>query len=235
MKLVAIGGTLFGLAAGSAAGYFFARKRLEVEYAELAQKEIQDAKVYLSMLYKGDGPGQVLQRRTATKPVGVDDSVHEGPPDEVLRRVAEGLTKQLRYAKPGVVVEEPKVKKNVFDGATEPDEEDSESDDEAIRIISVVEYSEGEPGYTQVSLTYFAGDDVLCDEGDIPVEDVEATVGQSNLERFGYKSRDPKVVYIRNDTLEIDYEVVKHEGSFAEFVHGVVEERPSKNRKMPRE
>lgn len=228
-KLVAIGGTLLGLAAGSVAGYFFAKKRLEEEYAEFAHKEIQEAKVYLSMLYKGDSPGDVLQRRVAKRPDGVDDSVHEGPSPQVLERVLDGL----RYGKPGVVVKEPPKKndRNVFE---EEEEVEETEDGNPIRILSITEFMAGEKSYNQVTLTYFAEDDVLVDENEMPIEDVDATVGNANMDRFGYKSRDPKVVYIRNDRLQIDYEVVRHEGSYAEQVHGVEQERP-RTRKMPRE
>ena len=53
---------------------------------------------------------------------------------------------------------------------------------------------------------------------------------------FGFRSRDPKVVYIRNKKLHTDFEVCHHEGSYAESVHGIVQERPKeKVRKMPRE
>jgi hypothetical protein len=40
------------------------------------------------------------------------------------------------------------------------------------------------------------------------------------LDRFGHGSNDPSIVYIRNDTLEIIYEVVKSPHYYAEEVHG---------------
>jgi hypothetical protein len=45
-------------------------------------------------------------------------------------------------------------------------------------------------------------------------------VGDKNLDRFGHGSNDAFIVYIRNDQLEIVYEVVLSPNSYAEEVHG---------------
>ena len=242
-RVLAIGGTLLGLAAGSAAGYLVAKHRLEAKYAQLASDEIAKAKDYYRMLNKQGEyatPGQVLDRRIPQRPGDLDDSVidleQDGLPVKDLKRIVE----HLRYQPAGIVVQDPRppVSKNIFDTKTDDDEEDPEGEDgEAnITIISVREFMAGDLGHEQITLTYFAEDDVLADDGDMPVEDVEATVGKANLDRFGFRSRDPKVVYIRNKKLHTDFEVCHHEGSYAESVHGIVQERPKeKVRKMPRE
>jgi len=238
-RAIAIGGTLLGVAVGSVAGYFVAKSRLEAKYAQFASEEIAQAKDYYSMLHKKDEyatPGAVLDKRMPTTPGDLDDSVidmgREVPDVEILERVVKGL----RYGPPDVVVQEP-VKRNVFADHTDDPEEDEEPDDGSnIRIISVNEFMAGELNHAQVTLTYFAADDVLADDSDMPIEDVEATVGIANLERFGHRSKDPKVVYVRNVKLSTDFEICHHEGSFAESVHGIVQPRSKeKVRKMPKE
>ena len=78
--------------------------------------------------------------------------------------------------------------------------------------------------YAQVSLTYFK-DGVLADEGtaDI-VDDVDATVGESSLSTFGMYEADS--VFVRNDRLKSDYEILADERMYDEYVN----ERPFLNR-----
>lgn len=87
-------------------------------------------------------------------------------------------------------------------------------------IIHHDEFVHNEPEHEQVSLTYFAGDDVLVDERDQVMREVGATVGLEHLQKFGYASEDPDIVYVRNPRLEVDYEISKSDGTFATEVHG---------------
>jgi hypothetical protein len=71
-------------------------------------------------------------------------------------------------------------------------------------ILNVDEYMADERDYRQSTLTYYRGDNILCDELDTPIYDIDKIVGK--LE-FGKGSRDPTIVYIRNEQLEAEYEV----------------------------
>ena len=87
-------------------------------------------------------------------------------------------------------------------------------------IIHKDEHMANDDEFEQVTLTYFAGDDVLSDERDTVIAEPDVIVGLDNLQKFGFGSNDPNVVYIRNPRLEVDYEVIRSEGSFAQEVHG---------------
>jgi hypothetical protein len=90
-------------------------------------------------------------------------------------------------------------------------------------VIHIDESNEME-GYQQVTLTYYDSDDVLCNERDEIVDhgaERDRLVGERNLNLFGHGSGQPDVVYIRNDRLEIVFEVCRSEGSFSEEVHGI--------------
>ena len=73
----------------------------------------------------------------------------------------------------------------------------------------------GEKDYTQISLTYFA-DGVLADDIDGMVEDVESCVGSESLSHFGEYEDDS--VYVRNDRLKIDYEILLDVRTYADFM-----------------
>jgi hypothetical protein len=88
-------------------------------------------------------------------------------------------------------------------------------------VISVQEWHENDLSYEQITLTYWADDDVLADDGGKEVRKREEIVGEANLHRFGFLSEDADIVYVRNETMKADYEVTKDERSWSEVVRGV--------------
>jgi hypothetical protein len=69
--------------------------------------------------------------------------------------------------------------------------------------------------YDTIQLTYFT-DDVLVDENDKPVDDVNGTIGDESLARFGHGSKDKNIVYVRNEKLECEYEVTLADQTYLE-------------------
>lgn len=69
--------------------------------------------------------------------------------------------------------------------------------------------------YDTIQLTYFA-DDVLVAEDDKPVDDVNGTVGDESLARFGHGSKDRNIVYVRNEKLECEYEITQSDQTYLE-------------------
>lgn len=86
-------------------------------------------------------------------------------------------------------------------------------------ILHRNEFFEDETNYGQTTLTYYAGDKKLTDEKDSPLYNQGDIVG--DCLRFGHGSGDPHVVYIRNNKLHAEYEVVLHEGSYDVEVLGL--------------
>lgn len=82
------------------------------------------------------------------------------------------------------------------------------------------------------NLDYWEDDDVLARGMEI-VQDPDAIINTIVLNRFGRLSQsgDPNVVWCRNDILETDYEITRHDGSYQHEVLGIPEEesyRPKK-------
>ena len=73
----------------------------------------------------------------------------------------------------------------------------------------------GEIGYTEVSLTYY-NDGVLVDENDEVVDDIENMIGFDSLSHFGEYEDDS--VFVRNDKLKIDYEILRSEQRFSDIL-----------------
>jgi hypothetical protein len=89
-------------------------------------------------------------------------------------------------------------------------------------VITLEQFCEDKEKYQKLCFTYYMDDHTLADEGDQPVEDPVSTVGPALESKFGLSSpTDPNVVYVRNDRLEIDFEITRHMGSYATIVAGL--------------
>lgn len=107
------------------------------------------------------------------------------------------------------------------------DEEDSEEggkwdldEDEvpymnAPYVITPDDFSSSPPGYNAQPLNYFA-DGVLADDWGV-VLDLDETIGEDSVEHFGEYVDD--VVYVRDERLEIDYEVTRDPRTYKESLN----------------
>ncbi len=85
-------------------------------------------------------------------------------------------------------------------------------------VIHKDEFYSEERGFTQTTLTYYAGDNILVDEEDAPIYNHDSVTGPL---LFGHGSGDPKVVHIRNEKRKAEYEVVREPGLYSEEILGI--------------
>ena len=78
-------------------------------------------------------------------------------------------------------------------------------------VISVDEFVADEAGCDQATVTYYQGDDIMADEFDVPMYGFNEMMGPL---KFGHGSNDSGVVYIRNEKLGLEWEVLLHNGRF---------------------
>lgn len=240
--------------AGATTAHILTKRALKAKYEALAEEEVQKAKLYFAdrskvgayndpetvesepeIAHQRDYVEKVEPYRTGRR--DIPKATSKPKPDEDMEAFELRL---IREAK-----EEVETIKRELDISDE-DEEESEvitmnvfSENEAAAsddrdtskpyIISVREFEDGEEDYSQNSLTYYEGDDVLTDERDQPIQHIVKIVGD-NL-RFGEMSEDPNVVYIRNHELEVDFEICRSAGTYTEEVLGYTD--PS-NKQRPR-
>jgi hypothetical protein len=134
------------------------------------------------------------------------------------------------------------VEGNIFDtpqpdpeelGLSLDDPEMPPRDPERPYVISVEEWFQNETNYSQITLVYWADDDVLADDNNGIITDIDRVVGSTNLHnRFGYLSKDPDIVYVRNEKLKADYEVTKDDRNYGEIVHGISPDTSDVPRRM---
>lgn len=90
--------------------------------------------------------------------------------------------------------------------------------DTAPYILHKDEFMNDEMGFDQDTWTYYKGDDILVDETDTPVYNFHENTGPLT---FGHGSGDPSVVYIRNEDLKAEYEVVLNDGYYSVEILGL--------------
>lgn len=245
--VVVAGASTIALAAGFLTGYQYAKKVLEETYAQAADELVLQAKRQYAKLYKTeewDSP------ESAAKALGLDEDIvlldqaaealrtYRNRPTPAVTEDGEVLVERaklveeggrdLQAARTGAVIV-----RNIFEEQKRhvpPKMEDFEYADEvrnrseeAPYVISKEEFFRNEEDMTQASLTYFVGDGVLIDSRDDVIENPDVTVGDDNLQRFGHRSEDPNVVYVRNHVMDVEFEISKHEGKYSVVVAGLPE------------
>lgn len=93
-------------------------------------------------------------------------------------------------------------------------EDDCEMSIKAPHVITFEQFNEEKGDHDKLSLCYYTeGNTLVLEDGEEEVTDIEDLVGDA-LNHFGYGSDDPDVVYVRNEKISIDYEILRQYGRF---------------------
>jgi hypothetical protein len=127
------------------------------------------------------------------------------------KRIYTDLTKN--YTKPSVTEYAAKyIQHDTVEDIDYADTEHPEDDEEeSPHIISSEEFfNEGED-YEKNTFVYYADGYVVEGEGAYAhiIDNVDEVIGSDALDSFGDDPDDPDVVYVRNDTLQTDYEILR--------------------------
>ena len=137
----------------------------------------------------------------------VGPMLNPGPRSTVILNDEDGTADDIRDAPP-------EVRQELLEEALDPTNQKP-------YVISVEEFQHDMEFYSKNTITYYDKCGTLVDESDRPIDDVDYCIGDESLDRFGVSSQDPDIVYIRNDRISTDFEVIRHPGSFVNVVYGV--------------
>lgn len=228
-KYVGVGVVSAGVGGGVA--WFFTRRHYEAilrDLEELENAHVEELEEDLEM-----APGVVYER-----PVGFYEEEEREEADEDTRNQYQTYYSHVRdYTKPDIY----ELAEQYLAEREHPEEDEPEEDEEMIKdemaehgtieqrpkremrrepyLISENEFAYGEELSSQdkVTITYYAGDDTLCDtdESELIMSDI---AGDCIYQAFG-----PGVdtIYIRNERLGIDYEVVWDPRAYSSAVLGL--------------
>lgn len=186
--------------AGAAVGYFAANYLLKDKYEKRFQQEVSSTieafKSNKNDEYKKDD--EVTYNNKKFKAVS----------DEVV------VADIKEYAK--------NIGKHDYSEVKDDKSSEENKDDDIDHTKPYVITEEEVDAYMNYSITqwnYYA-DGVLTDENNEVVEDVSTTIGKEAFEHL--KKTSESAIYVRNDLLELDYEILKNEMTYAELL----EEKP---------
>jgi len=232
IKSIFIGIGLF--TSGAGVGAFIANRYLENKWMKAAEAEIHDS---MKEFYE-------THKNQEQKPIIVKAMMTEDDAEKIANEKA-------TYG--GIInnyVRNEELKANISlvpeeDGETEfPDEYvqvENYSDNPIPYVIPFDSFEEEFPHHDKITLTYFAGDDTLTADDEELDPSLYDAVGDDALTSFGEMSEDPDIVYIRNEALGMDFEIIKLEKSYKEAVLGIHDEpvsvpkRPAKRSKAKTE
>ena len=211
-------GLVIGMVGGGLASGWFVNKRVQLKYEKIAEDEINEMREHFA-------------KRAMARQEKPDISEYQ---TKVERSGYSSPAPVERPTKPPVPVQEPSKTENIFKSVFPDSQWDYEAElaqrtPDTPYIIHTDEQYEKEE-YTEVTFTYYEGDDILVDQHDKMIEDKDRIVGEENMTKFGHGSGDPNVVYIRNDPLAIEIELIRSKKSYAEEVLGFKHSAPRKKR-----
>ncbi len=212
MKPLIFAGSLALVCAGGAVlGYFFAKEKLGREFDARLEEELKFMEYHYQKTEKvgefSTAAGALASIRPELVPAAQALTNYQGKFDPTKVETPEVVTTKNIFATPKLDVDWELELRN--------------RTEEAPYVLTMDEYMNGELEYQQITLTYFEGDAVLVDERDEVVEETDDLVGDNNLVKFGLQSNDPNVVYVRNHVKELDIEITRHTGRYAEVVLGL--------------
>ena len=222
-------GAVLGTGIGALCGWLLTRRTLDKQIA----KEVAGVKSYYAdkaaASSAGDGDNASVGWRAA---VGAPDDFAGNPEnirplsdaERALLAANKGDLPSLSF---GFVQGE---REEVDDDDVGPDEEDGSDEGPVLQsgvlrdtlvpyVVSRDEHLEEGLEFSKVTLTWYSGDGVLTDERDSPLNDI-SIAGPNFFTKFGELSEDPSIVYIRNERMTLDMEIVLKEASFSETVLG---------------
>jgi hypothetical protein len=150
------------------------------------------------------------------------NNIHTSELDLETKADPRRLQKLVSSAK-NEVVEVVESVKNIFDNPNEDwdhEQELSSRDPDQPYVIHADEYLADDMGWdSQQTVTWYEGDAILTDHKDRPIHNGYELIGDC-VKRFGHGSGDPNIVFVRNEKLQAEYEVIRDVGSYEEVVLG---------------
>lgn len=226
-------GTVAGLVVGAGATYIWNRRQTSCLIDEIEELSDANGEIYEELCLRNNENLEMNAAFQELKTVvrelremGID-MLHDLKGDDEepvsLPRHNEviAIPVEIEATNDTLLINDTLVNHNIFDAANDGwdyEFERSTRTKEVPYIIHADEFSGDEMGYeSQTTLTWYEGDHILTDSNDVPIYNPHTVVGEL---RFGHGSGDPSVVYIRNERLEAEYEVLLDPGSYEVIVLG---------------
>ena len=181
--------------AGACVGSVVTWKLVEKKYQQIAQEEIDSVKEALGYFDLGE-----KEDRPEPEDEDNEDDRFDRDPESAKEELAH-ICKEQGYD---------------YNGISKKEEEEEMAEDKPY-VISPEEFDEN--GYKTKTLFYYNDDVVTDDRGKVLSENsIEKLIGKESLTTFGQYESDS--VFVRNDDLKTDYEILADERNYHEMFMG---------------
>ena len=204
---------------GAAIGSVVTWKVIKNKYEQISKEEIESVREEYQRLTKIMRMEIDACRKATAAHTKVDDAVDQDDdeadadyPDDDDRDFTEKEKEQVEYYKITSRY------RGSYEENNENNEEGEEDGDDEVPyingpyVITPEDFASSPPGYNCCPLDYYK-DGILADGWGVPM-DIEETIGEEALDHFGEYVDD--VVYVRNERLELDYEVTRDPRTYKE-------------------
>lgn len=226
-KIILVGPLLFLL--GSFVGYLVGRKMSKDHYEQLANEEIESVKEYYE---KRSTYNEDKKKNYKDKEVANTTDEFRTNNNSLIRNSFENNPNERAKRNYNLYSSKSKDESDNESEKTEDDDEenvDAEVDvtvtgvDMALEdkpyIITDEEYNNEHDDYDKISLYYYVLDDTLCEENEEIIDDIDAVVGYDSLNLLSTQT----TVWVRNERLQADYEIIGLNQSYSQTVAGFQE------------
>lgn len=185
-----------GVTTGAAATWFGLKKH----YERIAQEEIDSVKA----VFAEHRNNPMFTEKDETKQRDCEKGTTKEDIEEAVKKFMGPFSEPMS---PEMMefFKNPASELDKMESAIEEIKENNKLKKDGPYIITPDEFAESN-GYEGITLTYYL-DDVLADDMDEIIEDADILVGKDFKNHFGEYEND--AVYVRNDTLKCDYEILK--------------------------
>lgn len=201
-----LGGICIGLGIGFVLGQKWRRKQIAEQIFKQSEEEINQIREYYARNDKPDLEEVVQERGYA-----VEEEEERPLPPPVPVNPAQRVHR----------TEE--AEKDKYEGWSYPFEL-SQRNWKGPHIIHQDEFFSAESEMIQTTYVYYEGDDKLTDTDNTVLNNRETLVGRDALMKFGHGTDDSNIVYVRNPAIELEIEIIRHNGTYAEEVQGLERE-----------
>ena len=229
MKSIIIKIVIF--AAGVGVGVFSAKKY----YENLVEEEIESIREHLGKHLKPESVDDIKDSLGIVSPSKAMMDAVRSNPNPLTRSSLDGnpyeqAKKNYDIAGKRALLNPVDEAANSFDEDDDPDEEDEEVTDAAGKteedmdlskvdrtqpyVIDDREFCEEFDHHNKISLYYYRGDEVLCEENEEVITDAAGTVGNDALTALETQGS----VWVRNEPLAIDYEIIALNKAYSDTV-----------------
>ena len=218
---------ILAFAAGAGAGFLITKKILEERYETRAQEEYDAMKEFFEVKMESLKPikaeelGDIVNQSLGIEPEKTEEPKKtEKPPRKAYHLIGAGKADAVPLDE---LVEDPEDEEEddgeLRDaaGKTEGEMDLTKVDRLKPYIINDHEFTEEFDHHDKVSLYFYRADGVLAEENEEMIDDPDATIGREAMDQL---DEGCDTLWVRNEPIAIDYEIVAVNKSYAEMVYG---------------